>query len=198
VTLVVHLIRHAAHGLLGRVLAGRRPGVHLSPEGRDQAERLAARLAREPLAIVQTSPLERARETAEPIAARLGLVPEVQPALNEIDFGAWTGQGFDGLGDDPAWRRWNAARGLARPPGGETMLAVQARMRDHIEGLRLAHPDGHVALVSHCDVIRATLLLYLGLSVDAYDRIAVDPASVSTVAVGDWGARVLSLNEACP
>ena len=197
-TLVVHLVRHAAHGLLGRVLAGRRPGVHLSPEGRDQAERLAARLAREPLAIVQTSPLERARETAEPIAARLGLVPEVQPALNEIDFGAWTGLGFDTLGDDPEWRRWNAVRGLARPPGGETMLAVQARMRDHIEGLRLAHPDGHVALVSHCDVIRATLLLYLGLSVDAYDRIAVDPASVSTVAVGDWGARVLSLNEACP
>jgi probable phosphoglycerate mutase len=55
-----------------------------------------------------------------------------------------------------------------------------------------------VALVSHCDVIRATLLLYLGLPVDAYDRIAVDPASVSTVAIGDWGARVLSLNEACP
>ena len=197
-TLVVHLIRHAAHGLLGRVLAGRRPGVHLSSEGRDQAERLAARLAREPLAIVQTSPLERAHETAEPIAARLGLVPEVQPALNEIDFGAWTGLGFDTLGDDPEWRRWNAVRGLSRPPGGETMLAVQARMRDHIEGLRLAHPDGHVALVSHCDVIRATLLLYLGLSVDAYDRIAVDPASVSTVAVGDWGARVLSLNETCP
>ncbi len=197
-TLVVHLVRHAAHGLLGRTLTGRMPGVSLSPEGRAQAERLAARLAGEPIRAVLTSPLERARETAEPIAAALGLESRVEPALNEIDFGEWTGRSFDALEDDPAWRRWNAARGLARPPGGETMLAVQARMRDHIDGLRTEHPDGQVALVSHCDVIRATLLLYLGLPVDAYDRIAVDPASVSTVAIGDWGARVLSLNEACP
>ncbi len=197
-TLVVHLVRHAAHGLLGRTLTGRMPGVSLSPEGRAQAERLAARLAGEPIRAVLTSPLERARETAEPIAAALGLEPRVEPALNEIDFGEWTGRSFDALEDDPAWRRWNAARGLARPPGGEAMLAVQERMRDLLEGLAARHPGERVALVSHCDVIRAALLHVLGLGLDRYDRIAVDPASVSTVEIGAWDARVLSINEACP
>jgi len=198
VTLVVHLVRHAAHGLLGRVLTGRQPGVSLSAEGRAQAGRLAGRLALEPIRAVQTGPLERARETAAPIAARLNLAPEVAPALNEIDFGAWTGRPFDALDGDPDWARWNATRSLARPPGGETMLEVQARMTAHIEGLRAAYRDAAVALVSHCDVIRATLLHYLGVSTDHYDRIAVDPASLSTIVVGDWGGRVVRLNEVAP
>jgi probable phosphoglycerate mutase len=198
VTLVVHLVRHAAHGLLGRTLAGRMPGVSLSAEGRGQAERLAARLARSPADAVLTSPLERARETAAPIAAAMGREAVVEPALNEIDFGAWTGHSFDALADDPAWRRWNAARSLARPPGGESMLAAAERMRDLLERLSGAHGPGRVVLVSHCDVIRAALLHVLGLSLDRYDRIAVDPASVSTLAIDEWGARVLSINEACP
>lgn len=197
-TLVVHLVRHAAHGLLGRTLTGRMPGVSLSPQGREQAGRLAARLAREPIRAVLTSPLERARETALPIAGALGLDALVEPALDEIDFGAWTGLSFDALEDDSLWRRWNAARGLARPPGGETMLAVQERMTGLLDGLLARHGGERVALVSHCDVIRATLLHVLGLPLDRYDRIVVDPASVSTVEIGAWGARVLSINEACP
>ncbi|HYF57126.1 MAG TPA: histidine phosphatase family protein [Salinarimonas sp.] len=197
-TLVVHLVRHAAHGLLGRTLTGRMPGVSLSPEGRAQGKRLAARLGGMPVDAVETSPLERARETAQPIADALGLTPVVAPALSEIEFGTWTGMSFDALADDPAWRRWNAARSLGQPPGGESMLAVQERMRAHLEALRRERPEGRVVLVSHCDVIRAALLHVLGLSLDLYDRIAVDPASVSTLALGDWGARVLSVNEACP
>ena len=189
------LVRHAAHGLLGRVLAGRMPGVSLSGEGHAEAERLAQRLRGEPVRLVQSGPLERAQETAAPIAAMLGLHVETAPALDEIDFGAWTGRTFEALEGDPRWGAWNAARGLARPPGGESMIEVQARLLAHVERLREVYRDATVALVSHCDVIRALLLHALGLPAEAYGRIEVAPASVSRLVIGDWGARVEGLNE---
>ena len=189
------LIRHASHGLLDRVLAGRMAGVSLSEAGRDEADRLAGRLRAEPVRLIQSSPLERAQETATPIAAALGLRVETAPALNEIDCGAWTGQPFEVLAGDPAWVRWNASRGFARPPGGESLTEVLARLLAHVERLREAHPDETVALVSHSDVIRALLLHALGLPADAYGRVDIAPASVSRLVVGDWGARVDGLNE---
>lgn len=189
------LIRHAAHGLLGRVLAGRMGGVHLSEEGRAQADGLAGKLRGEDVRLVQSSPMERARETAQPIAAALGLPVEVSPALGEIDFGAWTGRAFDELDGDAGWICWNAARSLARPPGGESAVEVLVRLLAHVERLRERHADETVALVSHCDVIRALLLHALGLPPEAYARIEIAPASISRLVIGDWGARVDGLNE---
>ena len=189
------LVRHAAHDRVDRVLCGRMPGVRLGPEGRAQAERLAERLARENIGAVQSGPLERTRETAEPVAARLGLGVEVADGLNEIEVGAWTGTPFDELRDDPRWTLWNAARSVTRAPGGETMIEVQARVLAHVEALRARFPDRAVVLVSHADVLKAALAHWLGLSLDSLQRFDVAPASLSTVAVGDWGAKVLSLNE---
>ena len=190
-----YLVRHAAHGLLGHVLAGRMPGVRLGPEGLAQADRLAERLAREAVEAVHSSPLERARETAAPIAARLGLDVQVAEALNEIDLGEWSGRSFDSLRDDPLWRSWNSARSVTRPPGGETMLEVQLRAVGHMERVRREHPDAGVVLVSHGDVIKAGLAYYLGLGADAWSRFDVDPASLSALVVGDWGARLRVMNE---
>jgi broad specificity phosphatase PhoE len=189
------LVRHAAHDLVDRVLCGRMPGVRLGSHGRAQAERLAERLAREDIAAVQSGPLERTRETAEPVAARLGLGVEVADGLDEIEVGAWTGTPFDELRDDPRWTLWNAARSVARAPGGETMIEVQGRVLAHVEALRARFPDRAVVLVSHADVLKAALAHWLGLSLDSLQRFDVAPASLSTVAVGDWGAKVLSLNE---
>lgn len=196
----VFLVRHAAHDRVDRILAGRMPGVVLGEAGRRQAERLAQRLAREEgrIAAVQTGPLERARATAEPIAARLGLVAEVAEAMDEIDFGGWTGLGFDRLAEDPRWHRWNTARGAERPPGGESMAAAQARALRHIERLRATHPEAAVVLVSHCDVIRAVLAGFLGLPLDAWARFEISPASVSSLAVWEGGGKVLSMNEVVP
>ena len=194
-TTTLLLVRHAAHGLLGRVLTGRMPGVSLGEEGRRQAARLAERLSRETVAAVYSSPLERARETAEPIAARFGLLVQVEERLDEIDVGDWQGRDFAALAQDPGWNAWNTASSVTRAPGGETMLEAQARAIRVIEQLRAAHPDTGVVLVSHGDVIKAALLYHLGLPIDAYQRIEVGPASLSVLVVGDWGARVLSLNE---
>lgn len=194
-TTTIHFVRHAAHGLLGRTLTGRMPGVSLGEEGRAQAEALSLRLGRERIAAIHSSPLERARETAEPIARRLGLEVQVTAAIQEIDFGEWTGAAFGDLDADPRWRIWNEARSLARPPGGETMLEAQGRVLRHLEDLQAAHPGESVALVSHADVIKAALAFLLGLSLDALPRFEISPASISTVVIGDWGAKVLTLNE---
>ncbi|WP_426958726.1 histidine phosphatase family protein [Muricoccus radiodurans] len=189
------LVRHAAHDRVHHVLCGRMPGVTLGETGRRQAAALGRRLAGEGISAVYTSPLERARETAAPIAARLGLAPRENPGLAEIDFGEWTGQRFDALAGDPRWDRWNTARATSRAPGGESMAEAQARAVAAVEGIGADHPEERVALVSHADVIKAVLASVMGLSLDAHDRFEVSPASVSAIAIWDGGGKVLSMNE---
>ena len=191
----VILVRHASHDRVGSVLCGRMPGVTLGEEGRREAKVLADRFRNEAIAAVITSPLERARETAEVIADRIGVPVEIDEALTEIDFGEWTGQSFDALDPDPHWRLWNSSRSTTRPPGGEPMSAAQARIVHRIERLREEHPEAQVILVGHCDVIKSALAHHLGLSLDRYDRFEISPASVSVLALWPGGSRVMSLNE---
>ncbi len=194
-TTTFFLVRHAAHDRVGTLLCGRMAGVRLGVMGRAQAQRLAERFAHEDVACVQSSPLERAVETAEPIAARLGRSPEICEGITEIDFGIWSGMSFETLSQDPRWRSWNDARQVSRPPDGETMLEAQARIVKAMEETRRLHPGRSVVLVSHSDVIKAALLYHLGMPIDAYSRIEIEPASVSTLVVGDWGSKVVRLNE---
>lgn len=194
-TATVFLVRHAAHADLNRRLSGRTPDVPLSRAGLAQAARLAVRLAREAIAAIHSSPLSRARATAAAISARLGIGVEVAPALNEIEFGAWTGKRFDELHQECGWTQWNRSRASACPPGGEPMAAVQSRAVAHVERVAAAHSGRGVVLVSHCDTIRAVIAHYLGLPLDNLLRFDVDPASISTMLVGPWGARLVTLNE---
>jgi broad specificity phosphatase PhoE len=118
----------------------------------------------------------------------------VAEELDEIAFGDWTGKAFSELDGDPAWTAWNTQRGSARPPGGESMGAVQARVGGLLD--RLAAEEGPpVILVSHGDPIRAALLGVLGLPLDAYDRIVVAPVSCSELELWPGGGRVVSINE---
>lgn len=186
----VYLVRHASHDCVHGVLCGRMPGVALGARGHAEAAALAGRLAGSGATEILSSPQRRALETAEPIAARLGRPIAVAPELNEIAFGDWTGRSFADLADDPLWRCWNEARATARTPGGESMAEAQGRILGLLERL-----SGTCVLVSHCDVIRAALVTVLGLSLDAYDRIAVDPGSLSLVELWPGGGRLLGLNE---
>jgi broad specificity phosphatase PhoE len=194
-TTTVYLVRHAAHGLLGRVLTGRMPGVRIAEAGQVQAEQLARRLAEERIVAVWSGPLERTCATAMPIARLLGLSVTIAPGLDEIDFGEWTGRSFEALARDPVWANWNSARSVTRPPGGETILEVQARAVAEIERARREHVSGGVVMVSHGDVIRAAVAYHLGLPVDCMLRFEVRPASISILQVGDWGALLERLNE---
>jgi probable phosphoglycerate mutase len=195
VNATLYLVRHAAHADLGQRLTGRASGVHLTPAGERQASLLAQRLGDAGIVAIQTSPRERARRTAEAIAERTGAAVEVADALDEIDFGDWTGMSFAELDGQPLWQSWNEARGSAAPPNGESMAAAQARIAAHAAELARTRPGARVALVSHSDVLRALVAHCLGLPLDNLLRFEIDPASVSRIEVGSRGGRVLGLNE---
>ncbi len=189
------LIRHAENDFLQRrILAGRSPGVHLNARGRRQAEELAQALAGLRIEAVYSSPLERARETAEPFAIQAGLPVHLLPALNEIDFGAWTGAGFDRLAGDPHWSAFNSFRSSTRTPGGEIIFEVQARMLAALEELCAFHGDGRVAVFGHGDPLKTVVAHFLGMPLDFITRLNIDPASVSAVRFASWGAKVLFIN----
>jgi ribonuclease H / adenosylcobalamin/alpha-ribazole phosphatase len=189
------LLRHAAHVELGQTLSGRRRDVALSRDGLEQAAIVADLLAPLPLAAVYSSPRERAWYTARDIAEPHGLKVQVSEALDEVDFGDWSGLTFAELESDPAWTEWNEFRSRARPPGGETMAEAVARAAGAVEAMAQEHDGATVAAVSHCDIIRALIAHYLGLPLDNLLRFDVDPASVSRLQVGSWGGRVASVNE---
>ena len=192
------LIRHAAHIHLDKLFSGRMPGVPLSETGRAQAARLGAALASEPIDRIVHSPLDRTSETAVAIAAARGSAVPVAAAagLIEIDLGDWTGRSWqDFFGDDPAWRDWNERRGSARIPGGETMGEAQARIVGCLAALAREADGRTVAVVSHSDMIRAAVAHVLELPLDRLLSFDVDVASVTRVVWGEWGARLLSLNE---
>jgi broad specificity phosphatase PhoE len=189
-----HLIRHAEYALTGQVLGGRAPGHALTDRGRAQAERLADALAERPLAAVVSSPLERAQETALPIAAALNLELGIDPGFHEIDFGDWTGLPFELLDDQPAWRAWNRFRSMVVPPNGEGMAAAQVRALAALGALRAAHPDGEVAVVSHGDIVKAVLAHALGTPLDMMRRIEISPGSRSVLVLYDEDARVDAVN----
>jgi broad specificity phosphatase PhoE len=199
VTTTIFLLRHAAHDNVGGYLAGRAPGVHLGPNGLAQAERLGQRMAREQFTGLFASPRERTQQTAAAVAAaRGGMAVETVDALDEVDFGSWSGSTFDELNKLADWQRWNALRSMAETPTGETMLDVQRRAIGFIRRIVDRGGDTRIALVSHADVIRSIVGYVLGLPIDAWLRFEIAPASITTMVVGDWGGKLLTLNEITP
>ena len=180
----VHLVRHASHALLPHTLAGRMDGVALSDKGMAEAVQLADSFAW-PIAAVISSPMQRALETAAPIAASLGLAVQTDPGFNEIDFGTWTGQLLADLEPDPAWHAWNRLRALASTPGGETMHQAQSRALHALDHLRNTHADQAIVIVSHADIVKALLAPALGLPLDRLYRLTIAPASISTLILHD-------------
>ncbi len=193
-TTTFHLVRHGDYGLLGHVLAGRTVGHSLSERGRAQAESVAEALSAIPIQSIVSSPLERTRETAAPIAARCHVEVTIDPDVIEIDFGEWTGRTFDSLRAWPGWADFTRFRSTAQVPGGESMLAVQTRSVAAIVRLRQAHPDGNVVIVSHGDVIKSIIAHFLTVPLDLFRRFDIAPASRSIVALTDEDARVLAVN----
>ncbi len=190
------LVRHAHNDYLdaGR-LAGRTPGVHLNEKGCRQAQALAARLANVPLTAIYSSPLERARETGEPVAAAHGLSIQVLEDLNETDCGDWTGQAISELTQTDIWLKMQAYPSGVAHPGGEGITAVQARVVRALEGIRAAHPGGVVLVVSHADPLKAALAHYTGLHIDLFQRLVLDPASLSELAFTPQGPRLVRCND---
>ena len=179
------LVRHAAHADVGLRLTGRGAEDGLTSEGRAQAVALAEQLSNLAITAVYSSPRLRTRVTAAAVAERHDLSTVVAAELDEIDFGAWTGKSFAELAGDPQWDRWNAERGSARCPGGESMAEAVDRAAGMIDELARRHDGEQIALVTHCDIIRGLLCRAHGRSLDEILTFDVQPASVTTLRLGD-------------
>jgi broad specificity phosphatase PhoE len=188
------LIRHAAHDLLGKVLAGRAPDVHLNARGKMEAELLADRLARLPISAIYTGPLERAQETALPLSNRLRLEAYLAPAFDEVEFGAWMSLTFADLEQRPDWKAWNEFRDRVIPPQGESIQIVQERAAKELERLAQAHAGETVAIVSHGEVIKSVLMHYLGIPVRFHGRLDISPGSVSVLTIHNGHPQVATVN----
>jgi probable phosphoglycerate mutase len=197
---VVLLVRHGKTPTTGKVLPGRAGGLHLSDEGRAQAEAVAERIAalrtddRPGPVAVYASPLERTAETAKPIARKLGLRVRTERGLLECDFGQWTGARLNALAKKPEWaqvQRWPSG---FRFPGGESFLEMQARITSAISRLVALHPGETVVAVSHADPIKAAVAAAAGTHLDLFQRLTVSPCSVSALAYSDAGSHVLAVN----
>ncbi|MDT8899070.1 MAG: histidine phosphatase family protein [Thermanaerothrix sp.] len=190
-TKIVLLIRHAENDVMYRRLAGRLPGVHLNRRGQQQALGLARMLLGMPVQALYTSPLERAVETAQPLARALGLGVEIRPGLNEIDFGRWQGRSYKQLQRTQLWRVLQATPSRVRFPEGEALSEAQQRVVAELESLAV---EGIIACVTHADVIRLALLHFLNMTLDDLHRLIVAPASLSAILLGEKGPQVLFIN----
>ncbi|OLY94817.1 probable phosphoglycerate mutase [Cnuella takakiae] len=188
------LIRHATTIDVGTRLSGRKEGVVLTETGVAEADALAQRLSGLQVAALYSSPMERAQATAAPLAQVWGKEVAVMEAFNEIDFGAWTQAQFSGLHSDPQFALFNQFRSHTRIPGGETMLEAQCRMVQGLQQLMQQHPQQKVAIVSHCDMIKAVVAYYLGMSLDHLLRLDIEPASVTVLTVYPETTRLQLLN----
>ncbi|MGH2656672.1 MAG: MSMEG_4193 family putative phosphomutase [Actinomycetota bacterium] len=192
---VLLLVRHGVTDATGKRLYGRTPGVHLSERGRVQADAVAERLAALPIRAVYTSPLERCRETAAPIARALGLRVRTDRGVLETDIGAWTGRTFGQIRRFGLWRQILTVPSSARFPQGESLAEVQARTVKALEAIASRHQTEIVVVVSHGDPIRLALAHYAGAHLDHFQRLEVAPGSVSAVAIGGLSPRVLRVND---
>jgi probable phosphoglycerate mutase len=192
---LVLLVRHGQTPTTGKVLPGRAPGLHLADTGREQAARVAQRIAELPrVDAVYASPLERARETAAPIAAARSAKVRIDRGLLECDFGDWTGAELKQLMKLPEWSTVQRAPSTFTFPGGESFTAMQTRMVGAIDRLRAAHPGGVIVLVSHADPIKAAVAHAMGTHIDLFQRIVIGTCSVSAIAYGTGAPIVLTVN----
>jgi probable phosphomutase (TIGR03848 family) len=187
------------------ILAGRTPGVLLDDAGRAQAADTAARIAQLPVAAVVSSPLERCLETAQAVAdaAKGSITVEADDRLTECDYGDWSGRPLKALAKESLWKAVQAHPSGVTFPGGESMRQMQARgveaVRDWDRRLGEEHGDDAIWVVSsHADVIKSIIADALGMHLDQFQRIVIDPASVSAITYTQTRPFVVRYNEHGP
>ena len=194
------LIRHGENEFVktGK-MAGRTPGVHLNERGRKQAEELAAALSDVPLKAIYASTLERALETAEPIAAGHKLEVQLRPDLMDTNIGKWQGRTLKQLRRLKKWKIVQQAPSRFTFPEGESFLQNQMRIVSTLDEIATSHkPKDIVAVVFHADPIKLAVAYYLGMPLDHFQRLGCDTASVSLLYVSETGAHLIKLNQRPP
>ena len=189
------LARHAVTAQTGPLLSGRASGIDLSEKGRGQAEVLGKRLANLPVAAVYASPIERTTQTAAAVTAHHGLTVQPLPGVLEADYGEWTGQKISELAKTDLWKVVQRTPSRVVFPGGEAIMAMQARMVETLDSLVADHPGDLIVVVSHADPIKAAIAHYTGVHLDLFQRIAVAPASITAFTFSEHGVAMIKCND---
>lgn len=193
----IYLVRHGENDVMARHLAGRLPGTFLNEKGRTQADALAKRLAAEPIKAIFSSPLERALQTAAPLAAVLNLPVLPLEGLIEIDYGSWQGRTYKDLARTNLWKQVHGSASTIRFPGGESFSEVQARAQEAMSTVAAAVGEKEIAVCfTHGDIIRLVTAHYLNMALDDFQRLHVDTGSCTVIQLTDGQpARVLRVNQ---
>lgn len=182
------LIRHGENDMVGKRLAGRLPNVHLNERGKRQALQVAEALRSAPIKAIYSSPLERAVETADPLAQALELPIQLAPGVIELAYGDWQGKTLKQLGRYKLWKVVQEKPSEMRFPNGESFIEVQNRAVAEIERIAAAHDEKDlVAIFSHGDIIRLAVAHFLGMPLDVFQRVASNPASISVISIDKKG-----------
>lgn len=194
------LIRHGENEFVktGK-MAGQLPDVHLNERGRKQAADLAEALKQVPLKAIYASSLERAVETAEPIAEGRKLEIQLRPQLMDNNIGKWHGRTLKQLRRIKKWKVVQQAPSRFTFPEGESFLETQTRIATCLDEIAASHkPKDIVAVVFHADPIKLAVAHYLGMPLDHFQRLACDTASVTVLYVSETGAHLIKLNQKPP
>ena len=192
---MVLLVRHGLTPTTGVKLPGRARGLHLSDDGRRQAEAAAARIGKiAKVVAIYSSPLERARETAQIIAKARNMAVRIERGLLELDIGKWTGIALKDAGSKPEWKAVQQHPSGFRFPDGESFTEMQTRITGAIARMVARHAGRIVVAVSHADPIKAAVAHALGTPLDLFQRIMIGTASISAIAYSPSGATVLTVN----
>jgi probable phosphomutase (TIGR03848 family) len=195
------LIRHGENDYVktGK-MAGRIPGVHLNEKGQKQAQALAEALTQVPIKAIYSSPLERAMETAAPIAESHKLTILQEPALMDTDIGKWQGKSVKMLRLTKVWRIVQNAPSRFRFPEGESFPEAQTRYVNTLERIIQKHhkPLDIIAVVFHADPIKLAVAHFLGMPLDHFQRLACDTGSLTALHVSEANANLLKLNQRPP
>jgi broad specificity phosphatase PhoE len=193
------LIRHGNNEfLVKKKLPGQLPGIHLNENGRLQAREIGNSLNGTEIAAIFSSTLERAKETAEPLAQKKSLPINTDPGLMDPDAGKWAGRTIKSLEANSQWKEMLASPSTFRFPNGESFGEVQARVVQALERLRLLHPKRTVAVFCHGDPIKLAASYYLGLPLVNFAKLVVLPASLTILRVDEFEVRLLVLNHLPP
>jgi len=191
---IIYLVRHGKTDFIGKKLCGNLPGIHLNEEGRSQAQKAADYLSAFPIKAVYSGPMERACETAAPLAKALNLEIIPQDFLREINFGDFQGKGEELL-SDPIWQKFSDQPGDIHFPNGESVAETQQRVAKGLDTLCMnLASDEQIVCVAHCEVLRLAAAYALNLPLDKYQKLTIDPASISKLEWSDQKKKLLLLN----
>jgi len=196
------LIRHAhSEANAAGILSGRLPNVHLSEKGLEQSEHLAVRLGNFPVATLRISPMERCFETISPWINSIVLPnnprfePIIDQELTEVDYGSWSGKKLAVLSKNKLWKIVQEAPSRMYFPSGEGIAQMQSRAMTSVHEAVSTKTKGAAVIVSHGDVIKSIVASALGMHLDEFQIIVIDPASISILDFSTTKPRVLLLND---